>query len=98
MAKIIDHKYSIDDAFRQCFYIVPDYQREYVVVGWGRAKLSHSNGYIKLKNRARFGAYIVVFTVKKRTILRSPWQERKGTIFRVTSGISRTDVINGYLL
>ena len=30
MAKIIDHKYSINDAFRQCFYIVPDYQREYV--------------------------------------------------------------------
>ena len=30
MAKIEDHKYSIDDAFRECFYIVPDYQREYV--------------------------------------------------------------------
>jgi hypothetical protein len=30
MAKIEDHKYSIEDAFRECFYIVPDYQREYV--------------------------------------------------------------------
>ncbi len=30
MAKIIDHKYSISEAFQQCFYIVPDYQREYV--------------------------------------------------------------------
>jgi uncharacterized protein with ParB-like and HNH nuclease domain len=30
MAKIEDHKYSIDEAFRECFYIVPDYQREYV--------------------------------------------------------------------
>ena len=39
-------------------------------------------------------AYIVVFTVKKRIILRVPWQERKGTISQVTSGISRTDVIN----
>lgn len=30
MAKIENHKYSIDEAFRECFYIVPDYQREYV--------------------------------------------------------------------
>lgn len=30
MAKIVDHKYSINDAFRECFFIVPDYQREYV--------------------------------------------------------------------
>lgn len=30
MAKIVDHKYSIEEAFRECFYIVPDYQREYV--------------------------------------------------------------------
>jgi Protein of unknown function DUF262/Protein of unknown function (DUF1524) len=30
MAKIDNHKYSIDEAFRECFYVVPDYQREYV--------------------------------------------------------------------
>jgi hypothetical protein len=30
MAKIEDHKYTIEEAFRECFYIVPDYQREYV--------------------------------------------------------------------
>ena len=30
MAKIENHKYSIDEAFRECFYIIPDYQREYV--------------------------------------------------------------------
>ncbi len=30
MAKIEDHKYSIEEAFRECFYIIPDYQREYV--------------------------------------------------------------------
>jgi hypothetical protein len=30
MAKIENYKYSICDAFRDCFYIVPDYQREYV--------------------------------------------------------------------
>lgn len=30
MAKIEDHKYSIEEAFRNCFYIIPDYQREYV--------------------------------------------------------------------
>ena len=30
MARIENHRYSIDEAFRECFYIVPDYQREYV--------------------------------------------------------------------
>ncbi|MBI4245366.1 MAG: DUF262 domain-containing protein [Planctomycetes bacterium] len=30
MAKIENHKYSIEEAFRECFYIVPDYQREFV--------------------------------------------------------------------
>ena len=30
MAKIENHKYSIEESFRECFYIVPDYQREYV--------------------------------------------------------------------
>lgn len=30
MAHIENHKYSIEEAFRECFYIVPDYQREYV--------------------------------------------------------------------
>lgn len=30
MAKIENHKYNIGEAFKQCFYIVPDYQREYV--------------------------------------------------------------------
>lgn len=30
MARIENHKYSISEAFQECFYIVPDYQREYV--------------------------------------------------------------------
>ncbi len=30
MTKIENFKYGIDEAFRNCFYIVPDYQREYV--------------------------------------------------------------------
>lgn len=30
MARIENHRYSIEEAFRECFYIVPDYQREYV--------------------------------------------------------------------
>lgn len=30
MARIENHKYSIEESFRECFYIVPDYQREYV--------------------------------------------------------------------
>jgi hypothetical protein len=30
MARIENHKYSIEEAFRECSYIVPDYQREYV--------------------------------------------------------------------
>jgi hypothetical protein len=28
--KIEDHKYSIEEAFSECFYVIPDYQREYV--------------------------------------------------------------------
>ena len=30
MARIADFKYSVGEAFQECFYIVPDYQREYV--------------------------------------------------------------------
>lgn len=30
MGKIDNHKYSIEEAFRECFYSVPDYQREYI--------------------------------------------------------------------
>jgi uncharacterized protein with ParB-like and HNH nuclease domain len=30
MARIEAHKYSIQEAFLECFYIVPDYQREFV--------------------------------------------------------------------
>ncbi len=30
MARIENHKYSIEEAFKECFYVVPDYQREYV--------------------------------------------------------------------
>ncbi|MDG4898162.1 DUF262 domain-containing protein [Mesorhizobium sp. WSM4976] len=30
MARIENHKYSIQQAFQECFYIIPDYQREYV--------------------------------------------------------------------
>lgn len=30
MGRIENHRYSIEEAFRECFYIVPDYQREYV--------------------------------------------------------------------
>jgi len=30
LARIENHKFSIEEAFRECFYIVPDYQREYV--------------------------------------------------------------------
>jgi hypothetical protein len=30
MARIDSHHYTIDEAFRECFYVVPDYQREYV--------------------------------------------------------------------
>ncbi len=33
MAGIENHKYSIEEAFKECFYIVPDYQREYAWTG-----------------------------------------------------------------
>ncbi|MFO0905839.1 MAG: DUF262 domain-containing HNH endonuclease family protein [Pirellulales bacterium] len=30
MPKIENHKYTVTEAFQECFYVVPDYQREYV--------------------------------------------------------------------
>lgn len=30
MARIENHKFTVSEAFQECFYIVPDYQREYV--------------------------------------------------------------------
>src|SRR5262245_58485796 len=30
MARIENHKYTVEEAFKECFYVVPDYQREYV--------------------------------------------------------------------
>ncbi|WP_055448545.1 DUF262 domain-containing protein [Lacinutrix mariniflava] len=30
MSKIENHKFTIEEAFNDCFYIVPDYQREYI--------------------------------------------------------------------
>ena len=30
MARIENYKYTVSKAFQECFYIVPDYQREYV--------------------------------------------------------------------
>jgi len=30
MPRIENHKYTIEEAFRECFYVVPDYQREFV--------------------------------------------------------------------
>ena len=30
MSRIENHKYTVEEAFRECFYVVPDYQREYV--------------------------------------------------------------------
>ena len=36
VARIENHKYTIEQAFRECFYIVPDYQREYV---WGEKQV-----------------------------------------------------------
>lgn len=37
MSRIENHKYSIEEAFNECFYIVPDYQREYT---WGEREVS----------------------------------------------------------
>ncbi len=37
MSRIENHKYTIEDAFKECFYVVPDYQREYV---WGETQVT----------------------------------------------------------
>ena len=30
MPQITNHQYTISQAFQECFYVIPDYQREYV--------------------------------------------------------------------
>jgi uncharacterized protein with ParB-like and HNH nuclease domain len=30
MSRIENHRYTIEEAFKECFYVVPDYQREYI--------------------------------------------------------------------
>ena len=30
MAQITNHRFTIEEAFKQCFYVVPDFQREYI--------------------------------------------------------------------
>ena len=46
---------------------------------WTRAKLTIENICNYGKNKTRFGAYIVVFAVKKNIIHGNSWQERKDT-------------------
>jgi len=36
MSKFTNYKYSIQEAFEQCYYVVPDYQREYI---WGEKQI-----------------------------------------------------------
>lgn len=36
MSKFTNYRYSIQEAFEQCYYVVPDYQREYI---WGEKQI-----------------------------------------------------------
>ena len=55
MAKIENYKYSIEEAFLECFYIVPDYQREYV---WT------DNLKVKQNSRVKAGLFSIVVKQK----------------------------------
>ncbi|MFD2696430.1 DUF262 domain-containing protein [Mesonia sediminis] len=69
MSKITNHKYSIEEAFRDCFYIVPDYQREYV---WSDKEV---NKLLEdLNNELEIGSNSEYFIG---TILVSPTQDKK---------------------
>ncbi|MDO6802992.1 DUF262 domain-containing HNH endonuclease family protein [Wenyingzhuangia sp. 1_MG-2023] len=69
MSKIENHKFTIEEAFNDCFYIVPDYQREYV---WSHKEVNKLLD--DLNNEIENGSDSEYFIG---TILVSPTQHKK---------------------
>ncbi|WP_288955223.1 DUF262 domain-containing HNH endonuclease family protein [uncultured Polaribacter sp.] len=69
MSKIENHKFTIEEAFNDCFYIVPDYQREYV---WSDKEVNKLLD--DLNNEIESGSASEYFIG---TILVSPTQHKK---------------------
>lgn len=79
MARIENHKFTIDEAFRECFYIVPDYQREYV---WTEKQVNQLLEDINEQMDSSSSEYFIG------TILVSPRKDEKGH-FDVIDGQQR---------
>ena len=78
MARIENHKFTIDEAFRECFYIIPDYQREYV---WSEKEVTQLLEDINEQIDATSSEYFIG------TILVSPTTEKSH--FEVIDGQQR---------
>ena len=84
MTKIESHKYTVEEAFRDCFYIVPDYQREYV---WGEKEvqqlLDDINEQIDVSNAHEYfiGTVLVSPTSQKNHFEVIDGQQRLTTFF-----------------
>ena len=67
MARIENHKHTIESAFKECFYIVPDYQREYV---WTEKQvgrlLEDINEQLETNNAEYFIGNVLVSETKER--------------------------------
>lgn len=68
MARIENHKYTIEEAFRNCFYVVPDYQREYV---WTKKQVNQLLDDINEQLDSRESDYFIG------TVLVSPRSDEK---------------------
>ena len=84
MSKIQNHKYTIEEAFNDCFYIVPDYQREYI---WSDKEvnklLDDLNNEIENGNTSEYfiGTILVSPTTQKKQFDVIDGQQRLTTFF-----------------
>lgn len=92
MAKIENHKHSIEEAFRECFYIIPDYQREYV---WTEKEVSQllvdiNDEIDSLSNREYFiGTILVSPTQEKNHYEVIDGQQRLTTFFLILCALKK---------
>ena len=84
MSQITNHRYTIEGAFRECFYVVPDYQREYI---WKPNKvtrlLEDINEQIDTSTSEYFIGTTIVFPSKDGKYHIIDGQQRLTTIFLI---------------
>ena len=87
MARIENYRYTIEEAFKQCFYIVPDFQREYV---WSEKEvtqlLEDIDGNFDISSSENFSEYFIG------TVLVAPKQNERSH-FDIIDGQQRLTTI-----